>query len=99
MGSSAGWLAPRVSKDLFWQPRQTFQSWALEWRAVGRLRKDVAAKCWDCLFTNAEIQMLQPGLVEFLNSWGHTGISFVEPHQPFLLSAWRGLAECAQDIE
>ena len=99
LGSSADWLVPRVSEDLFLQLRRKFQSWALEWRVVDRLRKHVAAKCSNCLFTKAEIHLLQAGLVEFLNSRGHTCNSCVEPHQPFLLSAWRALAEFVQDID
>ena len=99
LGSSADWFVPRVSEDLFLQLRHKFQSWALEWRVVDRLRKHVAAKCSDCLFTKAEIHLLQAGLVEFLNSRGHTCNSCVEPHQPFLLSAWRALTEFVQDID
>ena len=90
---------PSVSEDLFLQLQHKYQSWALDWRVVDRLRKHVAAKCSDCLFTKAEIHLLQAGLVEFLNSRGHACASCVEPHQPFLLSAWRALAEFVQDID
>lgn len=71
LDSSADWLVARVSEDLFLQLRRKFQSWALEWRVVDRLRKHVAAKCSDCLFTKAEIHLLEAGLVEFLNSRSH----------------------------
>ena len=99
LGSTADWLRPRVSKDVFHPLRKRFGSSVREAALVPRLRKHLERRCGDCLFSVQEVQQLRDELVQFLRVSGSPCTDAVAPHQPFLLDAWRACAELCGDVD
>ena len=77
--------------------RKTFEGLVSKWSVVQRLRDHVAVHCSEPLFSPSESDLLRAALVDFLNDAGFPCTSQVAPHQPFLLEAWKALAQLLHD--
>ena len=90
--STADWLQPRVSEDLFRGLRRKFEALAMEWGAVPRVLAHMRDPSDQSIFSVDEVKRLRVEMVSFLRSHGFDCTDAVEPHQPFLLSVWQALA-------
>ena len=74
-----------------------FEGVVSKWSVAQRLRDHAAAHCSEPLLSPSESDLLRTALVDFLNDAGFPRTSQVAPHRPFLVEAWKALAQLLHD--
>ena len=97
LASTADWSTPQYSKDIFLLLRKRFESLAVKWGVVQRLMSGGGST--DSLLLPDEINIVQMELVQFLEAEGFKCDAKIEPHQPFLLDAWRAMSQLSGDVD
>ena len=97
LASTADWSTPQYSKDIFQLLRKRFESLAVKWGVVQRLMSGGGST--DSLLLPDEINIAQMELVQFLEAEGFKCDAKIEPHQPFLLDAWRAMSQLSGDVD
>lgn len=92
--STANWLSPRTSADVFKPLRRDLEGLVVKWDLIPRLRDRLRVKSPDQLSKHVR------GLAtQFLGFNGRQCSEFVQPFQPYTLDIWKACAFFIGDID